>query len=187
MKILSILICSLPDRKHHLVRLMDSLKGQLTDEVEVLIDDCGRSLPTGTKRNNLIMRATGQYVVFIDDDDDVSSVYIPEVLKYIKNGYPDCVTFEGWMTTNSANRVDWIIKLGEKYEARRDSDGITRYYRFPNHIVPIKKSIARAVKFMDIWQGEDYKWAKQINDMGLIKTSNHIPLKLYHYKFITHK
>lgn len=99
----------------------------------------------------------------------------------------DCVTYEGWMETDGLHPVHWIIKLGEKYEARQDSDGITRYYRWPNHLVPIKKSIASQVRFEHITEGEDFKWSKQIADRRLIKTSVHIPIKLYFYDFRSRK
>lgn len=187
--ILSICIPYLPEPKSlaHYANIRALLDPQLTDEVEIVTDDRSRHVPTGTKRNDMYAKALGQYVCSVDCDDEVSSVYVSEILKYIKDGFPDCVTFQGWMTTNGGARVDWIIKLGEKYEARQDSDGITRYYRFPNHLVPIKKEIAISVKFPDIHQGEDYRWAFPIHERKLIKTSNHIPLQLYHYKFLTGK
>jgi glycosyltransferase involved in cell wall biosynthesis len=185
MIILTICIPTLPDRLHHLNNMMAQLTPQLTDEVQVLTDDRSRTVPTGVKRNDMYFEALGQYVCSVDDDDEISSVYISELLKYIKEHKTDCVTFNGWMTTNGAARVDWSIKLGEKYEARKDDDGVTRYYRFPNHLVPIKKSIAVQVKFPPITQGEDYAWACKIQPF--LKTSVHIPLQLYHYKFITRK
>lgn len=157
------------------------LTPQITNEVEILIDDRGREIPTGTKRNELYQKAKGEYVCSIDCDDEIATFYVSEVIKYMDSN-PDCVTFEGWMSTNGGNRVDWVIMKGERYEERNG-----KYYRFPNHLVPIKKSIATQVKFPPKWVGEDYEWAKTINDLGLIKTSAHIPLRLYHYKFLTHK
>lgn len=182
--ILSVLIATLPERAHHLANMMALLTPQFRDGVEIIVDNSPRNVPTGTKRNDLIRRATGDYVCFVDDDDFVTSDYVSSILEAAQTG-PDCITFEGWMTTNGLHRVDWIIKLGEKYEARQDPDGVTRYYRFPNHLVPIKRSIASKVQFPAIWQGEDYQWACKIQP--LLKTSVHIPRQLYHYKFITNK
>lgn len=181
---LSILIPTLPERLHHLQNVRRLLNPQLTPDVEVIVDDRPRNVPTGTKRNDMIARAAGEYVCHLDDDDEVSSEYISSILEAIGQD-PDCVTFEGWMTTNGASYVHWIIKLGEKYEARTDTDGVTRYYRFPNHLVPIKKSIAQKFPFPSIWQGEDYQWAVKIQP--LLKTSVHIQKLLYHYKFVTGK
>lgn len=199
MTLLTICIPTLPERQHHFNNIMAQLTPQLTNEVQVLKDDRSRNVPTGVKRNDMYFEALGEYVCSVDDDDEISSVYVSELLKYIKEYRTDCVTFEGCMTTNGISPVDWIIKLGEKYEARKDPDGITRYYRFPNHLVPIKKDIAIQVKFPPVHQGEDFSWARQINDAkqlkgswvsgpkSLLKTSVHIPLQLYHYKFLTNK
>lgn len=181
---LSILIPTLPERLHHLQNIQRLLGPQLTQEVEIITDDRPKNIPTGAKRNDMIERAQGEYVCSVDDDDEVSSEYISSILSAMESS-PDVVTFEGWMTTNGRNYVHWIIKLGESYEARTDPDGVTRYYRFPNHLTAIKKDIAKQVKFPSIWQGEDYQWAVKIQP--LIKTSVHIPKLLYHYKFIHNK
>lgn len=183
--ILSILIATLPERAHHLARIM-SLLGTLPEGVEIVSDDTGRHLPTGTKRNNMITKAQGEWVCQVDDDDWVSSDYISSILEALKSN-PDCVTFKGIMTTNGGGRVEWCIKLGEKYEARTDPDGVTRYYRWPNHLAVIRRSIAQSVKFPDIWHGEDYKWSEQIKNMKLLKSEVHIDKHLYHYIFITNK
>jgi hypothetical protein len=61
---LSILITHLPERDALLQRLMAVLQPQVDrfTNVEVLIDSTGRHMPTGTKRNNLIARAQGEYI-----------------------------------------------------------------------------------------------------------------------------
>lgn len=183
---LSILIPTLPDRAYLLKRLMNILNPQVTNEVDILIDDRDRLIPTGRKRNELIQRASGEYFCFVDDDDMVRPFYISELLKAIESS-PDVVTFCGWMTTNGMNRVDWVIKLGENYEARKDQDGVTRYYRFPNHLCPMKRSKVADIKFQEIYLGEDYAWAYEINKRDRLKTSVHIPLQLYHYDYKTLK
>jgi glycosyltransferase involved in cell wall biosynthesis len=183
---LSILICSLPERAHHLANMLSLITHQIKDGVEFIVDNRPRHIPTGVKRNDLMAQAKGEWVCFVDDDDYISPDYVEEILKALESN-PDVVTFKGWMTTNGISHVDWCIKLGEKYEARTDPDGITRYYRFPNHLCPMRKSIATVHTFPAIWQGEDYAWAKKIHDFGMLKTEVHIDKKLYHYRFITNK
>lgn len=179
--ILSILTCTLPERAHLLKRLSDILTPQLKDNVEWLTDPRGRQVQTGRKRNELIHQSRGAWVCFIDDDDIISSNYVALILNALQQN-PDCVTFEGWMTTNDRSRMDWVIKLGESYEERGG-----KYYRFPNHLCPIRKSIANQFSFPPIYQGEDYQWALAINNSGVLKTSVHIPEKIYHYDFRTNK
>lgn len=186
--ILSILICTLPERRHFLERMMGYLNPQIgTDHVEVIVDDRPRGITTGEKRNDLIAKARGKHFCFIDDDDWVASTYVNDIVTNIQAYDPDVITFKGWMTTNGAARVDWIIKLGEKYEARKDFDNVTRYYRFPNHLCAMRRDLVKGFKFDHIWQGEDYNWAKKIHDAKVLKTEIHIDRLLYHYQFITGK
>lgn len=175
---LAILICTLPERADKLKRLTNSLDSQIErykDQVYYSIHDAGRSMTTGRKRNELIQQTQSDYFVFIDDDDMVSMIYVSEILKALKYN-PDVVTFKGWMTTNGTDRRDWTIKLGSKYEER---DG--HYYRWPNHIVPMKRELVRGVSFPEIYVQEDYQWSKKIHDLGLLKTEVHIDDYLYHY------
>lgn len=186
--ILSICIPTLPEYKsqQHLANLMSLLNPQLTDQVEIVTDARNRQTPTGTKRNDMYQKAKGLYVSSIDCDDWVSPDYVSSILEAAQS-VPDVITFQGWMTENGRNRVDWTIKLGEKYEARNDHRGVVHYYRFPNHLVAMKRSIATRVKFPNIWQGEDYQWSKEIHDRQLCKTEIHINKQLYHYVYRSNK
>lgn len=182
---LSILTCTIPERAHYLKRLSDIINPQLENinNVQWLVDPAPKYIPTGTKRNNLINEAKGEYVCFVDDDDILTSNYVSLILEAL-NSKPDVVTFEGWYTENGRNRVDWVIKLGEKYEARHEN-GKYMFFRFPNHLSVIKKSIASRVKFPQIHQGEDYAWAVKIQPY--LKTSVHIPHRIYHYDYQSNK
>lgn len=187
---LSILIPTLPERRFQLNRLIGILNDQIhlsNADCEILIDDRPKNNPSvGQKRNELIKRATGEYFCFIDDDDFITQDYISLITKAISFN-PDVITFKGWMTTNGGAHVDWIIKLGEKYEARKDTDGITRYYRFPNHLCAFKNELVKDFTFHAISQGEDYQWALKINNTGVLKTEIHIDKQIYHYDFKTNK
>ena len=178
---LSILIPTLqdPDSQNYLKRLLKSLP--VTEGVEIITDDSPRDVPTGTKRNSLISRATGEYISQIDCDDVVPEFYISELLKAIESN-PDVVTFNGFMTTNAMSRKNFVIKLGERYEER---NGV--YYRYPNHLCAFKKSVVEQVKFRPIWVQEDYFWATDIKDRRLLKTSVHIDKDMYWYDYKTKK
>jgi len=184
MKTLAILICTLPERTEKLNRLLNCLRPQIEahqDQVFYRIHDAGRSMPTGTKRNQLISMTQSDYFVFIDDDDIISPRYVHYILNamYME---PDVITFNGWMTTNGVDRRNWTIKLGSKYEERNG-----HYYRWPNHIVPMRREAVKDIRFPDIWIQEDYQWSKRIHDLGLLKTQVHIDKELYHYDCIVSK
>lgn len=175
---LAILICTLADRRDKLKRLLNILTPQIEkfkDQVYYSLHDAGRFMPTGRKRNELITQTQSDYFVFIDDDDIVPVYYVSEILKAIEQN-PDVITFKGYMTTDGRDRRDWTIRLGSKYEERNG-----HYYRWPNHIVPMRRDAVRGVMFPEIWHGEDYQWSKKINDLGLLKTEVFIDKDLYHY------
>lgn len=182
--ILSILICTLPERVNLLTRLKNILEPQVNrhaDVVEIKVHDAGRSMTTGDKRNQLINSCNGNYFCFIDDDDQVPIYYVDEILKAVV-GFPDVVTFNGYMTTDGAKRQNFTIKLGSGYTEKNG-----HYYRFPNHLCVFKKSLVQHVKFPSVYVQEDYQWAKTIHDRKILKTEVHIDKDLYHYDFRSNK
>lgn len=184
MNILCILICHLPERHKQLRRLLNVLEPQINkfkDHVFYRVNDQGRSVPTGTKRNQLIEQTESDYFCFIDDDDAISEHYLDNIMNALQSN-PDVVTFNGYMTTNGTTRRNFTIKLGSRYEERNG-----HYYRFPNHLCVFRREKVRHIKFPDIHIGEDYAWAKMINDRRILHNEIHINADLYHYQFETNK
>lgn len=181
--ILSILLCHLPEYEHFRLRLMAVLQPQLDKypDCEVLIDSTGREMPTGKKRNLLISRASGKYVVFVDVDDLVSEFYLDKVMEALKSD-PDCVTYTGIITENGGPEKAWTIRLGSDY---RDTPEC--YYRWPNHICPIKKSLIINHKFPEKWLGEDFEWSKRLSESRVLRTEVHIPINMYRYEYFDKK
>jgi glycosyltransferase involved in cell wall biosynthesis len=183
---LSILIPTLnePESIAYLRRLTSILNPQIErypGEVEVKIHDAGRTMPTGTKRNELIHNSEGDYFSQIDVDDIVPSYYVDKLMGAIVC-VPDVVTFIGEMTTNGRNRTGFTIKLGEAYEERNG-----HYYRWPNHLCAFKRSVVEHIKFPPVWNQEDYLWSREIRNRGLLKSEVHINTHMYHYDFKTTK
>lgn len=179
---LSILIPTLnePESINFLHRLKNILNPQIEryqGQVQLVINDAGRHMSTGTKRNELIRNSEGEYFSQIDTDDLVPAYYVDELMKAIESS-PDVISFKGFMTTNGANRREFTIKLGEKYEERNGE-----YFRYPNHLCCFKRSIVEHIKFQDLWVQEDYLWATEIMKRKLLKSEVHIDKVLYHYDF----
>jgi glycosyltransferase involved in cell wall biosynthesis len=62
-----------------------------------------KSMELGAKRNAMIKLAQGQFIVFVDDDDDVSGDHIDTLLNAIQaNRDADCITFNACVSVNSA-------------------------------------------------------------------------------------
>lgn len=185
--ILSILICTLEERREQFNSLVDNLTNQVIrlgveNDVLIHVDHTGREWSTGMKRNSLMSKADSTYSVFIDDDDKVPDYYVEEILKAAKYDC-DCMAINGIMTTNGVNEKKWFISLGMPYKADWSTDEEI-YLRYPNHITPIKTEIAKKFQFADITRGEDYDWATRIHNSGILKTQAIITKPMYHYKFI---
>lgn len=183
---LSILIPTTYDRLVITNRLVNTLLMQIgVNKVEVLTMYDNREKTTGQKRNELIESAKGKYVVFFDSDDEPAPMYINSILKAIESD-PDVIPINGYMSTNGSGANFWDMGLGFGYGIKQ-RDGMQVYDRFPNHIAPMKKELIKDFKFKHVTIGEDYEWAKRINDAGVLKTEYRITENIYHYKFIENK
>lgn len=179
---LSILICTTSKRSEIIKPLLLSLSKQIVgydDLVEVLIND-HETDNVGKKRNDLLIRAKGNYVVAIDSDDEIVDNYISLVLNAIKSD-ADCIGICGWMTTNGGNKRDWFISKTFKNWHERDY----KYYRTPNHISPIKRELALKAMFPEIKFGEDFEYSVRV--LPYLKTEIIITERIYHYKYVSNK
>lgn len=184
----SILICSIQKRKEMLntllLSLYDSIKENgLVTEIEVLWDMDNKEVSTGAKRNRLLNKATGYYISFIDDDDEVTKDYIPEIYQAIKGKEIDCVGMNGFMTWDGKQRTKW--RLSKDYENRDEhqTSGLV-YYRKANHLSPVRRELALQTLFPDKSNAEDKDYSERLNH--LLKSETYIEKELYHYKYISH-
>lgn len=179
---LSLLIPTLAGREEYLDRLLSILRPQLTNEVEVVVEkDCG-DLSIGEKRNNLIAKAVGDYVAFIDDDDRVAADYISQLMVGI-NKTVDVVSIQGELTTNGTQVHKFIDKPYRKWV--RIPDGT--YIRGVQHLDAIKRSIASQFKFPHKNFAEDQEWGQQIEASRLVTSYHSVDKPIYFYDYRTDK
>lgn len=177
---LSILIATMPIRLAEFTTLFTSLNSQgMFPNVEIIFD-ASMDYNIGTKRNLLLQRATGKYIVYIDDDDLISPSYISLILEAIKTN-PDCVGISGIISTNGLNKKQWHIS--KDYGSWYEKDNI--YYRTPNHISPVKRKLALQAMFPEISFGEDAEYSRRL--LPLLKTEIKIEENIYHYRYVTKK
>lgn len=179
---LSVLICTMAKRKATFDILVSDLNSQIhiysLEGVEIISECDEGQMTIGAKRNLLLSQATGEYLCFIDDDDSIDSEYLLKILKALESS-PDCVQMIGVMSTDGFNlkRFEHSIAHSVYY----DNNGI--YYRYPNHLNPIKSKIAKQFKFPEKSFGEDTDWATQIRDSGLLQIEEEIDRPIYHYLY----
>ncbi len=178
---LSLMICTLSNRKAMLDRLLHVLQPQVdaaNDEVEILIDEDQGQITTGAKRNRMVNNATGEFCAFIDDDDLVSNDYVDKVLGGIKaNPTVDCVGLVGIITFNGSGPRRFIHSI--KCDGWYEKDGV--YYRAPNHLNSIRRSLCLQVPYPPITIGEDKAFSDAIRP--LLKTEAPIDDPIYHYLY----
>lgn len=190
-KLLSILIPTTPDREKVLYELLYSLHlqievGKFQPFVEICIEPDDGKLSVGKKRQMLLEKAKGKYVVFIDSDDKVSDNYLSELLQAASQE-PDVISFNGWMETNGANRENFKISKDLPYITIQDAFGKREHLRYPNHIVPVKREIALLIGFRDMRFAEDFDYAKRLKESGLLKKEVYIQKDLYYYLYNSKK
>lgn len=178
--ILSILTPFVEQHRKYYQELVESLSSQyIGHDVELIYDDNEKDT-TGMKRNRLLEKASGKYIVFIDADDEVPPYYIEEILKGAEADC-DCMGMLGYMTTDGANEIGWelskdfpndtIIRDGKKF-----------YTRKTNHISPVRRELALQTMFPDKSNGEDKDYSDRLNP--LLKTEYKITMPdMYHYKY----
>ena len=165
---------------NHLEKIMSDtphLKGKV--EYVVALDEKIKTV--GEKRNEVLDRARGKYVCFIDDDDLVSAIYFQALVETLEN-HPqvDCVGFKGMYYEHGEPQMVFhhAIQNGGHW---KDENGIQR--RPVNHLNPVRTEFARKIRFPEKSFGEDSDYCDRLLDSGLIKSEAFIDLILYHYLF----
>ena len=171
---LSILICSLHSRQYFLDRILSLIEPQIVDGVEIIIDQDDAVKILGQKRNDLMARAKGDYIVFIDDDDLVPAYYVREIMNAIETN-PDCTGFKGIRTAKSRNPKTFIHS--NRYS--KWSEDNKYYYRIPNHWNAVKRELAIKAGFPKINWGEDHIYSERLKP--LLKTEIFIDKIMYYY------
>lgn len=178
---LSILIPTVPEREKMLSELLSDLNRQVAAEkaeesVEFIVHRGPGSV--GVKRNRLLDEALGEYVVFIDDDDQVSEDYLFQVLHGIEAGC-DMVGFRALMSVSGGSPRQVI------YSCQNDSQvqvGST-YFRLPCHLTPIRRSLLSGVRFSEKNLGEDSDFSSTLYREKRIRKEFFVDKVLYHYRF----
>ena len=147
--------------------------GTLPVEHLWLGDNCKRSI--GAKRQALVDIARGQYVAFVDDDDDVSEDYVASLLEAAQTG-ADVITFRQRAIYNGLESEVHFGAMNQDGPFR--PGGIT--LRAPWHVCAWKRSVVHGCLFGESNYGEDLVWCQQARKR--IRTAHHIDKVLHTYR-----
>ena len=163
--LLSILICSLKDRALQREELVNELYRQITGakaykSVEALVEVDNGEEAISDKRNRLLDRSTGEYVVFVDDDDWIADTYVADILRALET-HPDCVGIAGTLQKRN-EKIAYLHSLVYK-----DWSYGQLPRRWPiDHTCPVKSEIAMQVRFpVGSNSGEDKEYAYGIRKL----------------------
>ena len=185
---LSILIPTLPQRKKMFNILRKNLTAQIDyvhsthpslGQVEILFDSSKKflkgGLSVGAKRDALKCRATGEYLVFVDDDDMIAPNYLESILRLMESN-SDIITFRSLYKSSTY----WgIVDMNLNHAENEQMNDSTIVKRQPFHVCPIRTSIAQQHSFPDINNAEDWGWmVKVLTDC---KTQSHSDQILHQY------
>lgn len=185
---LSILIPTLSQRKKMFNILRKNLTAQIDfvhsthpslGQVEILFDSSKKflkgGLSVGAKRDALKCRATGEYLVFVDDDDMIAPNYLESILRLMESN-PDIITFRSLYKSSTY----WgIVDMNLNHAENEQMNDSTIVKRQPFHVCPIRTSIAQQHSFPDINNAEDWGWmVKVLTDC---KTQSHSDQILHQY------
>jgi len=176
---LSILICSLESRKEQFDKLKECFLPQVDGvpvDVEWSVDDGSKSI--GQKRQELLEKARGDYVCFVDDDDEVPEYYVEEILKAIET-QPDCVGFWGRIISEKSGGSKQVHYSLDNKQLRHDMEKDI-FLRGIGHLSPVKRAIALRVGFRDLDRNEDRFYSEGITP--LLNTEVFIDKDMYIYK-----
>lgn len=197
---LSILVPTMPERREHFDKLMAQVVKQLgpslvldeqkltcsTKGVEMLwcrtpaTADGGPIL--GDKRQWLLEQSSGDFVAFVDDDDELHPEYIDRILEGCREGI-DCIGFEVECYGYAGPGEMELANVSNRYQSwQTDNDGY-RYTRCPHHLAPIRREHALAAGFKTIQHGEDADYSMRLRDLGVLKNEWYIKMPIYIYWF----
>ena len=170
--ILSILIPVLPKRYAVFLQLLKELQRQVNymhenhpslGLIQILFDDSpsfldgGKSI--GSKRNVLRQQATGKYLCFCDEDDNIAPNYVETLVRLAQHD-KDIITFRCMFK----NDTYWsLLNMSLVNKVNEETNPANIIQRTPWHVCPVRTEIARKENFDDaLNHNEDFTWMEKI-------------------------
>jgi hypothetical protein len=135
-----------------------------------------RETSIGLKRDRLLQGATGKYVAFIDDDDEITDAYVEDLRETFRGGF-EVMRLRGQIaqytfTHSVENKLTGTMARGDVF------------LRPPNHLNPMLADIAKLIRFKDATRGEDLEWTIQLARNGYLRSEYQSDVSRIHYNYM---
>jgi glycosyltransferase involved in cell wall biosynthesis len=130
--------------------------------------------PLAEVRQALVDHADGEYISFVDDDDQLPPYYVSAVLPLL-----DGVDYVGWRMQCIQDGV-YLKPTFHSLRYSTWSDDDAGYYRDVSHLNPVRAELARRADYRRGEPPEDVSWADQMR--GSLKTEHYIEHVMYVYR-----
>lgn len=191
---LSILIPTIPDRVEMFTKLYNEVQRQIEychtthpslGTVQVVVDGSKKfldgGLSIGKKREELVKRAVGKYLCFLDDDEWIAPNYIEKLLRLANDDIdPDVITFSSMASLENY----WcLVRMSVVEQVNQEcKPGIVQ--RRPWHVCPVRSIYAKVHPFPDESYGEDWSWMEKVLKSCI--TEMHTEEILHNYRHGSH-
>ena len=186
--VLSVGILTLTNRDHFFQRLMNHLYnivGQWAKSIEFVVAKDNKQKTVGEKRNEVLDKANGKYVCFIDDDDLVDQNYFNWIMQVLlEHPDADAIGFNGlyYVSGNPVLRFSHSSSHNGHRRAENEK-GETIQLRPINHLNPVRTEIAREIRFPEKSFGEDSDYCDRLFASNKLKKEVFVDQTLYHYLY----
>jgi len=178
---ISFLICGISGRPWE--KLKDKIQRQIDTqehECEVLTSVDSGQKSSGSKRNSLVRQSHGEYIAFIDDDDEISDDYVSVLAQAAVHHKPDIVSFTMEVSLRGVRRHR--RKAHENWELGLWNDDRGNGLMTANHLCCWRREIATKVAWCDrLGYGDDQLWYKPLIAANIAKSCWFTGKVLYKY------
>lgn len=178
----SILVATLNRRAPQLRNLLAGLLPQVEaveGAVEIVLFPNDGERPLGHVRQDLLEAARGEYVSFVDDDDEVSPRFVEAILPLL-----DGVDYVGWRMQCWVDGRK-LLPTFHSLRYERWFDDRRGYYRDISHLNPIRRELALLGDYRVATAAEDVSWASQVRGTGRVRSEHFVDDVMYLYRYDT--
>jgi hypothetical protein len=162
-----------------------NLNPEFQQKIELLIDEDNKEKSIGKKRQDLLLKSRGTWVVGIDSDDTIAKTYLKDIVNAL-NANPN-TDHVGFLESCSINGVLSVSLFSIRYKKWAENIGEFDHIRCANPKSVIRRVKALQAGFSNIRFGEDKLFSERVTPLLRSEIFINKPLYMYRYVSSGHK